>query len=147
MFYYATCFSLNKSADLFCSHARPWHLRPRSDSRHSEIFWEVVGLEQGTLSLVSAIEELLGRKSSGSSLEIWEYGHRDPSRWPRGTLYLQKLALTSSTSSGCLVSIVCSWTWATAPPPRAIATLFFILMVGVSVLSCTLDDGQLGQNM
>jgi hypothetical protein len=28
-----------------------------------------VGLERGPLSLVSAIEELLGRKSSGSGLE------------------------------------------------------------------------------
>jgi hypothetical protein len=34
-----------------------------------------VGLERGPLSLVSTIEELLGRKSSGSSLEDLEYGH------------------------------------------------------------------------
>jgi hypothetical protein len=33
-----------------------------------------VGLERGTLSLVSTIEELLGRKSSGSGLENREYG-------------------------------------------------------------------------
>jgi hypothetical protein len=39
-----------------------------------------VGLERGPLSLVSAIEELLGRKSSGSGLESREYGRRDPSR-------------------------------------------------------------------
>jgi hypothetical protein len=39
-----------------------------------------VGMERGPLSLVSTIEELLGRKSSGSGLEIPEYGHRDPSR-------------------------------------------------------------------
>jgi hypothetical protein len=39
-----------------------------------------VGLEQGPLSLVSIIEELLERKSSGSGLEIREYGLRDPSR-------------------------------------------------------------------
>jgi hypothetical protein len=31
------------------------------------------------LSLVSTTEELLGRKSSGSGLEIREYGSRDPS--------------------------------------------------------------------
>jgi hypothetical protein len=31
------------------------------DSRHYQIFWEVVGLERGPLSLVSTIEELLGR--------------------------------------------------------------------------------------
>jgi hypothetical protein len=39
-----------------------------------------VGLELGSLSLVSTIEELFGRKSSGSDLEIREYGRRDPSR-------------------------------------------------------------------
>jgi hypothetical protein len=39
-----------------------------------------VGLERGPLSLVSTTEELLGRKSSDSDLEIREYGRRDPSR-------------------------------------------------------------------
>jgi hypothetical protein len=39
-----------------------------------------VGLEQGPLSLVSTTEELLGRKSSGSGVEIREYGYSDPSR-------------------------------------------------------------------
>jgi hypothetical protein len=37
-------------------------------------------LEWGPLRLLSSIEELLGRKSSGSGLEIREYGRRDPSR-------------------------------------------------------------------
>jgi hypothetical protein len=32
------------------------------DSWRYKIFWEVVGLEQGPLSLMSTIEELLGRK-------------------------------------------------------------------------------------
>jgi hypothetical protein len=59
------------------------------------MFWEVVGLERGPLSLMSTIEELLERESSGSGLEMREYGRRDPSRWPRGTLYPQKLALAS----------------------------------------------------
>jgi hypothetical protein len=36
------------------------------DSGHYQIFREEVGLERGPLSLVSTIEELLGRKSSGS---------------------------------------------------------------------------------
>jgi hypothetical protein len=31
------------------------------DSRRYQIFWEVVGLERGPLSLVSTIKELLGR--------------------------------------------------------------------------------------
>jgi hypothetical protein len=39
-----------------------------------------VGLERDPFSLVSTTEELLGRKSSGSSLETREYGLRDPSR-------------------------------------------------------------------
>jgi hypothetical protein len=39
-------------------------------------------------------------------LEIWEYGRRDLSRWPRGTLYPQKLALISPTSGGRSVDIV-----------------------------------------
>jgi hypothetical protein len=39
-----------------------------------------VGLERSPLSLVSTIEELLERKSSGTGLESREYGRRDPSR-------------------------------------------------------------------
>jgi hypothetical protein len=38
-----------------------------------------VGLERDPLSLVSTIEEVLERKSSGFRLEIREYGRRDPS--------------------------------------------------------------------
>jgi hypothetical protein len=74
--------------------------------RRYQIFREVVGLEQGPLSLVSTIEELLGRKSSSSGLESREYCHRDPSRWPRGTLYPQKLTLTSPTGGSRPVIIV-----------------------------------------
>jgi hypothetical protein len=69
-----------------------------------------VGMERVVLSLVSTTEELLERKSSGSGLEIREYGRRDPSRRPRGTLYPQKLALTSLTSGGRSVGIVRSRT-------------------------------------
>jgi hypothetical protein len=59
------------------------------DSRHCQIFWEVVGLEQGPLSLVSTSEELLGRKYSGSGLDntavrIW-------SCLPHGTLLSAKV--------------------------------------------------------
>jgi hypothetical protein len=53
--------------------------------------WEVVGLERGPLSLVSTTEELLGSNSSGCGPESREYGRRDSSRWPRGTLYPQKV--------------------------------------------------------
>jgi hypothetical protein len=39
-----------------------------------------VGLERGPPSLVSTIEELLGRNSNGFGLENREYGHGDPLR-------------------------------------------------------------------
>jgi hypothetical protein len=39
-----------------------------------------VGLERGSLNLVSTIEELLGRKSSGSGLENQDYGRSDSLR-------------------------------------------------------------------
>jgi hypothetical protein len=52
-------------------------------------------------------------KTSISGLEIREYGRRDPSRWPRGILYPQKLALTSPANGGRSVGVVCSRTQAT----------------------------------
>jgi hypothetical protein len=39
-----------------------------------------MGLDRGSLSLMSTIEELLGRKSSGFGLENRDYGRRDPPR-------------------------------------------------------------------
>jgi hypothetical protein len=80
--------------------------RPRLDSRRYKIFWEVVRLELGPLSLVSTTEELLGRESSCSSLERGEYGRRGP-------LYPQMLTLTSPTSGGRSVGIVRCRTQAT----------------------------------
>jgi hypothetical protein len=53
------------------------------------------------------------KKSSSSGLESREYGLRDPSRWPFGTLYPQKLALTSPTSGSRSVGVVRSRTQAT----------------------------------
>jgi hypothetical protein len=79
---------------------------PAFYSRRFQIFWEIVGLERGPLNLVTTIEELLGRNSSGSGLENREYGRGDPLRWPRDTLYPQKLALTSLTSGDRSVGIV-----------------------------------------
>jgi hypothetical protein len=58
-----------------------------------------VCLERGPLSLVSTIEELLGRRSSGSGLESREFCRGDSLRWPRDTPYPQKLAQTSPTVS------------------------------------------------
>jgi hypothetical protein len=73
-----------------------------------------VGQERGPLSLVSTTEEVrvLEIKSSGSGLENREYGRKDMSRRPRGTLYPQKLALTSPTSGNRSVGIVRSRTQA-----------------------------------
>jgi hypothetical protein len=52
-----------------------------------------VGLEWGPLSLVSTTEELFGRHSSSFGLESREYGRRNPSRRPRGTLLSAKVSL------------------------------------------------------
>jgi hypothetical protein len=57
--------------------------------------------------------EATWKKSNGSALENREYGPRDPSRWPSGTLYLDKLSLTSPTSGGRSVGIVLSRTQTT----------------------------------
>jgi hypothetical protein len=64
-----------------------------------------VGLEQGPLSLVSTTVELPGRSSSGSGLEIREYGRRDPLCSLRDTLYGQQVGITSPTSCGSSVGI------------------------------------------
>jgi hypothetical protein len=96
--------SVLKSKDRLCGvEVRVPGYRSRGPA---SILCEVLGLERGPLSLVSTTEELLGRKSSGSGLENRDYGRRDPPRWPRGTFYHQKLALTSPTSGGRPVGIV-----------------------------------------
>jgi hypothetical protein len=56
------------------------------------------------------MEELLEIKSSGSGLENRNYVRGDSSRRQRGTLYLQQLILSSSTSGGRSVGIVRSLT-------------------------------------
>jgi hypothetical protein len=83
------------------------------DPQHYQIFWEVVSLERVLLSHVSTTGELLERKSRDSGLENGEYGHTDPSHWPYGNIYQQKLALTSPTSCCRSVGIVRSRTQAT----------------------------------
>jgi hypothetical protein len=80
---------LNLRPPLWSSDQSSWLLIQRSgfDSLRYQIFWEIVGLEKDPLSLVTTIEELLERKISDSGRENRKYGRRDPSRWPRGTLY------------------------------------------------------------
>jgi hypothetical protein len=93
---------------------------------------KVVGLERGPLSLVSTNWGATWYKSSGFCLENREYGRRDPSRWPRGTLYPQKFAITSPTSGGRSVGIVRSRT----------QTMEFVLVLSLInvVLSRWWDD-------
>jgi hypothetical protein len=79
---------------------------PGLNSRLYKIFWEVIGLERGPVSLVSTTKELLGTNSSGFGLENREHGRGDPLRWSSDTLYPQKLAVTSPTSCGRSVGIV-----------------------------------------
>jgi hypothetical protein len=62
--------------------------------QHAHNFREM--FSRGPLSLVSIIEELLGSKSGSSGLENQDYGPRDPLRWPRDTLYPQKVGTTFS---------------------------------------------------
>jgi hypothetical protein len=109
-FCFGSCFP--EGPPLWSSGQSSWlqNQRPGFDSRH---YLELVGLERGPFSLVSTTEELLGRKSIVSGLENRNYGRRDPSRWPRGTLYPQRLALTSPTSGGRSVGIVRSRTQTT----------------------------------
>jgi hypothetical protein len=69
------------------------------------------------------------KKNSGSCLENREYGRRDPSRWPRGTLYPQKLAITSPTSGGRSVHIVHSRT-------HAMEFSLVLGVIGLCILHC-----------
>jgi hypothetical protein len=64
-----------------------------------------MSLERGPLALVSTIEELLGRTSSGSGLENRKYVHRDPSRHPLSAIVGTNF---SPTSGGGSVGIVLS---------------------------------------
>jgi hypothetical protein len=71
------------AAQALCSDGQSsWLQIQRSgfDSRHYQIFCEVVGLQRGPLSLASTNEELFGRNSSGSCLENRDYGRGDPLR-------------------------------------------------------------------
>jgi hypothetical protein len=73
----------------------------------------MVGLDQGPLSLVSAIEELLERKSSGPFLETEIMARGDQLRSLCDTFLSTKVATNFAKSGGHSVSIVPSWTQAT----------------------------------
>jgi hypothetical protein len=143
IFKYFSNVSFSFTVHNFCLVVRVPGYRSRSpgfDARRYQILWEVVGLERGPLSLVSTIQKLLKRKSSGSGLEIRHYGRRYPSRWPRGILCPQKLALTSPTSGSSSVGIVLSGTQAA----EFFSLLHFVscpLFVVITVLFDTIYTG------
>jgi hypothetical protein len=91
--------------------------RPGFDLRHYQIFWKKKKNSSGSGTGSTQPREYnwgaTWQKSSGSCLENREYGRKDPSRWPRGTLYPHKLTITSPTSSGRSVGIVRSQTQTT----------------------------------
>jgi hypothetical protein len=103
---YEACLTITYTSGLVVRVSGYRSRGPGSIPLRYQLFWEVVGLERGPLSPVCTNEELLGRKISGSGLEIREYGRRDPSCWPRDTIYPQLLTLTSLISGGRSVSII-----------------------------------------
>jgi hypothetical protein len=135
------CYVEESRPPLWSSGQSSWLQIQRSGfhSRRHQTFWEAVGLERGPLSLVSTIEWLLERKSSGSGLECREYGRRDSSRWPNGILYPQNLALTSPTSGGHSVGIFRSRTQATEVDCSSLITLWYytstlnILVIDINI--------------
>jgi hypothetical protein len=98
---------------LWSSGQRSWMQIQRAgfDSRQCQISRDVVCLERGAL----IIEYNWGdtwKKNCGFGLQNRDCGRVDPSRWPRGILYPQRLTLPSPTSGGRSVGIVRSWTQA-----------------------------------
>jgi hypothetical protein len=73
-----------------------------------------MGLERGPLSLMSTTKEIFERESSGFCLENRNYGHRGYAALTvQHPAIHKKLSLSSPTSGGRLVGIVCSRTQAT----------------------------------
>jgi hypothetical protein len=87
------CYVEESSPPLWSSGQSSWLqiLRSGFGSRRYQIFWEVVGLERGPLSLVSTTEELHENKISGSSLENQVTPVRDPPPWLSDTLLSEKV--------------------------------------------------------
>jgi hypothetical protein len=87
-----------------------------------------VGLERGPFSLVSTIEELLGRKNSGSGLEIRDYGRRGSVMLNTWHPLSENLALILPTSGGRSVDLVRSKTKPTG--------FFFFCYNEIKVTAC-----------
>jgi hypothetical protein len=83
---------------------------PGLDSRWFKIFWEAAGLNGVHSASWEQLRSYLEEIVAAPVYKI-EIGYRgNPLRWPRDTLYPQKLALTSPTSGGRSVGIVRSRT-------------------------------------
>jgi hypothetical protein len=76
------CFPITKVLPLWSGGQSSWLQIQRSRVRFPALpdCLRSSGVERGPLSLVSTIEELLGRNNSGSGLENREYGRGDPLR-------------------------------------------------------------------
>jgi hypothetical protein len=81
-----------------------------------QIFWEAAGLERGPLSLVRTTDELLEAAPVKKTETI---NRGNPFRWPRDTLYPQKLALASPTIGGRSI-----W-FARGPKPRRLVLYIY----------------------
>jgi hypothetical protein len=81
----------------------------------SERHWVWNGVHSPSWVLMSITEELLGRNSSGSGQENREYDRRDSLRWPRNTLYPQKLVLLRQEAA-----VARSAWFASGPKPRSL---------------------------
>jgi hypothetical protein len=82
------CYVGESRPSLWSSGQSSWQQIQTSgfDDQRYQIFWEVVGLERGPLSLVSTIEELLEKKKVAAAVkkpEITAVGN--PPRWPSDT--------------------------------------------------------------
>jgi hypothetical protein len=89
---------------LWSSDQSSWLQIQRSEVRFPALPDILRSSGSGTVS--TQPRELLGGNSSGFGLENREHGRGDLLRWPRDTLYPQKLALISPTYGGGSVGIV-----------------------------------------
>jgi hypothetical protein len=69
LFYYILFYIYDRLCGLVVRVPGYRYWGPGFNSRRYKIFWEIVGLERGPLSLVRIIGELLEWKSSGSGQE------------------------------------------------------------------------------
>ena len=106
-FYLLICIQFDRLCGLVVRVSGCRYRGPGFDPRRYQIFWVVVGLEWGPLSLVRSSEELLEWKSSGSKSRkqrLTTVGTRCADHVT--PLYPQKLAVTSPTGGGRSVGIV-----------------------------------------